>query len=398
MSAHPDAPPYRLAGALLLVVLVVAGTLLFLQFRGDLSRTDELTLRSQRSGLGVEPGAKVTYNGVEIGRVRQVAAAEGGAVAQLTLEVDRRYLPVIPANVTADIRATTVFGNKYIALASPEYPVAQRISRSDVITADTVTTEFNTLFETVTGIAEQVDPVKLNMTLGAAAEAMRGLGERFGESLNEGAAILDDLNPRMPRVREDVTLLTELADIYADASPELWDGLAAAVSTARTLDGQRDDIDAALIAALGFADDATGTLRRTGPYLARGAADLVPTSSLFDEYRGMIFCTARNYYDVAPAISRSFGGNGYSLSGAGTATGAGNPFIYPDNLPRINASGGPEGRPGCWQKITHELYPVPYLVMDTGYSLAPYNHIELGQPMLIDYVWGRQIGQLTINP
>jgi phospholipid/cholesterol/gamma-HCH transport system substrate-binding protein len=36
--------------------------------------------------------------------------------------------------------------------------------------------------------------------------------------------------------------------------------------------------------------------------------------------------------------------------------------------------------------------------METGASIAPYNHVELGQPLLIEYVWGRQIGELTINP
>ena len=35
MSQARDVPPYRILGALLLVVLAVAGTLLFLQFRGD---------------------------------------------------------------------------------------------------------------------------------------------------------------------------------------------------------------------------------------------------------------------------------------------------------------------------------------------------------------------------
>ena len=40
----------------------------------------------------------------------------------------------------------------------------------------------------------------------------------------------------------------------------------------------------------------------------------------------------------------------------------------------------------------------PYLVMDTGASIAPYNHFELGQPILIEYVWGRQVGENTINP
>ena len=36
--------------------------------------------------------------------------------------------------------------------------------------------------------------------------------------------------------------------------------------------------------------------------------------------------------------------------------------------------------------------------MDTGYSLAPYNHLEFGSADAVDYVWGRQIGEPTINP
>jgi len=50
-----------------------------------------------------------------------------------------------------------------------------------------VTTEFNTVFETAAAIAEQTGP-----------------GDRFGESLVDANRILDDLKPRMPRVRYDV--------------------------------------------------------------------------------------------------------------------------------------------------------------------------------------------------
>lgn len=268
-----------------------------------------------------------------------------------------------------------------------------------MIDVASVTTEFNTVFETVTEIAEQVDPIKLNQTLSAAAEGLTGLGDRFGDSLIDGNRILADLNPQLPRLRNDVGQVAALADVYADAAPDLFEGLDHAVTTARTLDAQSGDIDAALIATLGFADDAAATFERAGPYLVRGAADLIPTSKLLDDYRGMILCTIRNYAEVGPAIARSLGGdNGYSLRSAGTVFGAGNPFIYPDNLPRVNARGGPEGRPGCWQKVTRDLWPMPYLVMDTGYSVAPYNHIEFGQPMFTDYVWGRQVGELTINP
>ena len=90
-----------------------------------------------------------------------------------------------------------------------------------------MTTEFNTLFETVTAIAEKVDPVKLNQTLTATAEALTGLGTRFGESLVNGNRILDDLNPRMPQIRYDTQRVADLADVYADASPTYGTGCSA---------------------------------------------------------------------------------------------------------------------------------------------------------------------------
>jgi phospholipid/cholesterol/gamma-HCH transport system substrate-binding protein len=92
------------------------------------------------------------------------------------------------------------------------------------------------------------------------------------------------------------------------------------------------------------------------------------------------------------------GGNGYSLKATVQLLGAENPYVYPDNLPRLNARGGPGGRPACWQPITRDLWPAPWLVADTGNSIAPYNHFEIGTPWAIDYVWGRQMGENTINP
>ncbi|MGV0719109.1 MCE family protein [Mycolicibacterium elephantis] len=401
MSIDRHNPPYKVAGAGLLVVAAIAASFIYLQFRGDLAPKAELTVVSDRAGLMVERGAKVTYHGVEIGRVGRIGLVDDGgtSAAGLTLDVDPRYLDVIPVNVHAEIRATTVFGNKYVSLAAPESPSRERISNHGVIAAAAVTTEFNTLFETVTEIAQQVDPVKLNQTLAATAEALTGLGERFGESLLDGNDILADLNARMPQIRDDTRLLADLGEVYADASPDLWDGLEHAATSAATANAHRNDLDAALMAALGFGDVGADTFERGGPYLVRGAADLVPTTKLLDDYRGMLLCTIRTFNEMQGVVARTLGGNGYSLAtSSGTIAGGANPYIYPDNLPRVNARGGPEGRPGCWQKISRELWPAPYLVMDTGASIAPYNHLELGQPMYIEYVWGRQVGELTINP
>jgi phospholipid/cholesterol/gamma-HCH transport system substrate-binding protein len=313
--------------------------------------------------------------------------------------VNPRYLDHIPANVVAEIQATTVFGNKYISFSSPKDPSKHHLSPHAVIDATSVTTEFNTLFETVTAIAEQVDPIKVNQTLTATAEALTGRGDRFGESLEKGNRIVGDLNSQMPQITHDIRAVAGLADVYADASPDLWDGLESATRSARTLNDQRANIDEALMAAIGFANDAADSFERGGPYLVRGAADLVPTTQLLDDYSPEIFCSFRKFSDVQKRSAAVLGGNGYSLaSESGALAGAGNPYIYPDNLPRVNARGGPEGRPGCWQDITRYLWPAPFLVMDTGASIAPYNHFELGQPILIDYVWGRQVGENTINP
>jgi phospholipid/cholesterol/gamma-HCH transport system substrate-binding protein len=393
-------PPYKVIGTILAVLFIVIVVLVYMQFRGDFLDRDKLTMMSSRAGLSMDPGAKVTYNGVEIGRVGQIQEVTVGDQprAKITLEVYPKYLKLIPKNVSADITATTVFGNKYISFTSPKDPSPQRITTSDVIDVTSVTTEFNTLFETVVDVSSQVDPIKLNQTLAATAEALGGLGDRFGQSIVHGNEILADVNPRLPQLRRDNQALADLGDVYANAAPDLFDGLENAVTTARTLNEQQGNIDQALMAAIGFGNTGGDVFERSGPYLVRGTADLVPTSQLLDTYSPALFCTIRNFHDVEPKVAASLGGNGYSLRTLSELMGAGNPYVYPDNLPRVNARGGPEGRPGCWQPITRDLWPAPYLVMDSGASIAPYNHFELGQPILIEYVWGRQIGENTINP
>ncbi|EUA43246.1 mce related family protein [Mycobacterium xenopi 3993] len=132
---------------------------------------------SARAGLVMDPGAPVTYNGVQIGRVGSISEVkhDGKPAAKFILDVNPKYIKLIPANVDANIKATTVFGNKYVALTSPKNPSPQRITPHDVIDATSVTTEINTLFQTITSIAEKVDPVKVNLTLSGAAEALNGL-------------------------------------------------------------------------------------------------------------------------------------------------------------------------------------------------------------------------------
>jgi phospholipid/cholesterol/gamma-HCH transport system substrate-binding protein len=419
--------PFRVAGVIVFLIAALVLWLVFLQYNGDFTDKTKLTMLSDRAGLVMDPGSKVTYNGVQIGRVDKVDEIErdGKPAVKFTLDVYPKYLHLIPANVDARIVATTVFGEKYVSMTAPENPLPQRITPKNVIDARSVTTEINTLFQTITSIAEKVDPVKVNLTLSAAAQALSGLGDRFGQSIINGSAALDEVNPRMPIIRHDIQQLARLGDTYADASPDLLNFLNNAATTAHTIHAQEKDLDRALLAAAGFGATGAEIFNRGGPYLARGAKDLVPTAQLLDTYSPALFCTVRNLHDVEPKVAaftspyslRSetelFSGLGLALSlpglGITAATmglsaltgligGAPNPYMYPENLPRINAHGGPGGAPGCWQTITRDLWPAPTLVMDTGNSLAPYNHVDTGSPYAIEYVWGRQVGDNTINP
>ncbi|MFZ1162417.1 MCE family protein [Mycobacterium sp.] len=422
--------PYRVAGVVVFLIFALVLWLVFLQYKGDFTDKTKLTMLSDRAGLVMDPGSKVTYNGVQIGRVDKIDQVErdGKSAVKFVLDVYPKYMHLIPANVEARIVATTVFGEKYVSMTAPEHPVPQRITPSNVIDARSVTTEINTLFQTITSIAEKVDPVKVNLTLSAAAQALSGLGDKFGQSIINGSAALDEVNPRMPIIRHDIQQLAVLGDTYANASPDLFDFLNNASTTAHTVHAQEKDLDRALLAAAGFGATGAEIFNKGGPYLARGAKDLVPSAQLLDTYSPELFCSVRNLHDGEPKVAAFAGGaNGYSLrseteifSGlglalglpglgitlatgglaalAGVVGGAPNPYVYPDNLPRVNGHGGPGGAPGCWQTITRELWPAPTLVMDTGNSLAPYNHVDTGSPYAVEYVWGRQMGDQTINP
>jgi phospholipid/cholesterol/gamma-HCH transport system substrate-binding protein len=393
-------PPLRLAGIIFLLVLALIIGFLLLQFRGTLTPKAELTMVAARAGLVMDPNAKVTYNGVEVGRVTRIEAAQidGKEAAKFALEVKPKFIPLIPSNVDADIQATTIFGNKYVSLSTPKNPSPERISSTDVIDARSTTTEFNTLFETVTNLAESIDPVKLNLTLSATAEALTGLGAKLGETIGKANVAMDNLTPRLPRLQYGLQQLAGFADVYTAAGPDLWDSLDNALTTIRTLNDQRGDLDAALLAAAGFGNAGADVFERGAPYLVRTLSDLVPTSRTLNTYSPALFCMIRNYAELLPKALDGFGGNGYSLADHAKLIGAPNPYIYPDNLPRVNARGGPGGAPGCWQPVTRDFWPAPTLVADTGATIAPYNHFELGQPILTEYVWGRQVGENTINP
>src|SRR5918995_3847493 len=94
--------------AIFLLVLVVwaAATVGF--FSGTFREFIPVTLTSDRAGLVMESGGKVKLRGVQVGRVSSISIDNDSV--RMTLELYPDQVKFLPANIGAQIRATTAFG------------------------------------------------------------------------------------------------------------------------------------------------------------------------------------------------------------------------------------------------------------------------------------------------
>src|ERR1700722_4456314 len=100
-------------------------------FAGTFRTYIPVTLTSDRSGLVMESGAKVKIRGVEVGRVGGIVG--GKQPVSLQLEIFPEQVRYIPANVEAEIKATTAFGAKYVDLIYPNHPSRKRLAAGAVL-------------------------------------------------------------------------------------------------------------------------------------------------------------------------------------------------------------------------------------------------------------------------
>src|SRR2546423_5506106 len=153
-----------------------------------------VVVTSDRVGLVMDPGAAVKLRGVKVGEVKDVQNRYGSV--RLDIGIDRDQVDYIPANVAAQIRATTLFGAKYLDLVYPSDPSREPLRAGAVIAARNVSTEVNTVFENLVDLLQQIDPAKLNGVLTALSEGFRGQGPRIGEAITDSNDVLLECKPR----------------------------------------------------------------------------------------------------------------------------------------------------------------------------------------------------------
>ncbi|KMO84299.1 MCE-family protein MCE3A [Mycolicibacterium chubuense] len=352
---------------ILLLLIAVALWLTFALFFGTFKSHETVTLTSDRAGLVMETNSKVKLRGVQVGRV---SAIEGGSEpVALKLEIDKDKIDHIPGNVEAQIRATTVFGAKYVDLVYPSDPKGQ-LQAGQVIRSRNVTVEANTVFQNVVALIDRVDVAKLNSTLSALADGVRGLGPQIGEATTAANQVLLQLNPRSDTIAEDWRTLKRFNDTYSAAAGDIVTTLDALSTTSTTISDRATQLDTLLMSTIGLSNSGISLLAPNQANLIKGINVLRPTTDLLYKYSPEYTCLltgAKTLLDTGGYEGP--GGNGRTLVlDVGLSLGD-DPYHYPDNLPVIGAKGGPGGKPSCGSlPDVAKNWPVRNLVTNTGWG------------------------------
>lgn len=361
--------------ALVLVIVVVAlVAITALLFSGALRPSVPVTLVSDRVGLVMENGAKVKLRGVQIGEVGSIGSqtdAGGHVLSTLNLKLDPATFGYLPDNIEAQIKSSSAFGAKYVELSVPATGASShRLASGAVLRSRNVTVEVNTVFENLQSVVQVIDPVKLNSVLSALADALRGKGDLIGQAITGANHVLLEVNPRMETVRRDWQLFGQTAQAYAAAAPDIVSILDSFSTTATTITEQSRELDGLLLSALGFAHSGIDTVGRNEPDLVRALRLVEPTTGLLATYSPTFTCLFQGAQWFLEHGGRdAMGGNGKSVIMDAALLAGADPYRFPDNLPVVNASGGPGGRPGCGSlPDVSKNFPVKYLVTDTGFG------------------------------
>jgi phospholipid/cholesterol/gamma-HCH transport system substrate-binding protein len=364
--------PIWYAPVLVLVVIGLVAVTAVL-FSGTYRTTVPITIVSDRIGLVMENGAKVKLRGVQVGTVGSLGTQtdpRGTPLSTLKLKLDPVPFQYLPSNVEAEIKSSTAFGAKYVDLIVPPDPSPAPLRSGAVVQSRNVTVEVNTVFENLQSVVHAVDPAKLNSVLSALAEALRGKGERIGEAITSANDVLLAVNPRMPTVKRDWQLFGQTTQAYSAAAQNILSILDSASTTSTTLVNKQGALDELLLAAVGFSQSGTSVLATNQQAFVRTTDTLVPTTDLLFKYSPTYTCLFKGAQWFLDHGGRdALGGNGRSVIMDAALLFGDDAYRYPDNLPKVNATGGPGGRPSCGSlPDVSANFPVKSLVTDTGWG------------------------------
>ncbi len=203
-----------MAGAVALTGLTLTGRLL--------ADTENAFAEFENCGQGLREGGDVKLRGVLVGRIGPLERIDEGD-CRVRLDLFPQSIEQIPANAGAEIRAKTVFGEKWVELTYPEDPDTAAIAAGDVIPKDRTVDplEVETILNTGLPLLEAIDPENLAAALEALAEGFSGQEDDAVVAIREGIRALRPLNEDKALLAEGIEQLEKSSDVLDDVDEDL---------------------------------------------------------------------------------------------------------------------------------------------------------------------------------
>ncbi|MCW2660547.1 MAG: MCE-family protein [Mycobacterium sp.] len=379
----------RLAAALLASLIVAFAAVTYLSYTAAFASTDTVTVAAPRAGLVMDKGAKVKYRGIQIGKVTRIDYSEDQA--RLTLAIKSDQMHFVPSNATVRIAGNTIFGAKSVEFLPPQAPSPTSMRPDAHVEASAVALEVNTLFQSLIDLLHKIDPVELNGTLSALSEGLRGHGDDFGSLLAGLNTLARQANPKLPALQEDFRKTGIVTNTYADAAPDLNTVFDNLPTINRTVVDQQKNLNDTLLATIGLANNAYDTLEPAEQNFIDAINRLRAPIKVAHDYSPEFGCffagVDRGIKEFAPLIGVRKAG---LFTSSSFVLGAPS-YTYPESLPIVNASGGPNcrGLPDIPTKQTGgSFYRAPFLVTDNAnIPYEPFTELQFDAPSTLQFLF-----------
>jgi phospholipid/cholesterol/gamma-HCH transport system substrate-binding protein len=298
---------HRLIGVVFLLVLGLLIWLSLALYNQQFSSVATVTLRTDSTGNEMHPDAQVMVRGVQVGEVRSIQADGSGAVMTLAIQPD--MVSRLPANVTAEMMPTTLFGERYVDLILPSHPVTARLTSGTVIRQDSSrdAIEIEQVLNNLEPMLTAVQPQDLDVTLTAISTALQGRGGELGHTLVQLNAYLRKFNLNLPALDKDITELVQVARTYTQAAPSIVQALNDFTVTSETIVAQQQSLGSLYTTLTQATQDVNTFLDQNSGNIIGLSSNGLPSLRILARYSSEFPCVLQDLRKFIPYMNKALG-------------------------------------------------------------------------------------------
>jgi virulence factor Mce-like protein len=171
-------------------------------------------------GQGLREGGDVKTRGVLIGRINGITRLDNGDCrVDLALFPDK--VDTVPNNVGAQVRAKTVFGEKWVELLYPDSPSDESIQAGQQIEETIDPLEIETILNTALPILDAIEPERLAGLLEALAGGFVGHEDAAIRGIESGTEAVRVANENRALFSKGIRQLNESGEVFDKVDSDL---------------------------------------------------------------------------------------------------------------------------------------------------------------------------------